>query len=161
MAKEPPAVSFRSPTTPITSAGAQKGVPSLRLKVLVVDDNRDAADTLAGLLLLCGADVRVCYGGEAGIREAEAFQPDVGLFDVNMPWVNGCALAARARAAAGGRPLLLVAITGISDEGAVGRTIGAGFNIHLTKPADPTALVATLADFDWWLRARSAAPSGG
>jgi CheY-like chemotaxis protein len=125
---------------------------------MVVDDNQDAADTLAALLLLCGADVRVCYNGAAAVRTAADFQPDVGLFDINMPWMGGCELAQRVRADAGRRPILLVAITGISDPGAVRRTVGAGFNIHLTKPADPAGLVATLADFDWWLRARSGTP---
>jgi CheY-like chemotaxis protein len=123
-----------------------------------VDDNKDAADTLGALLLLCGADVRVCYDGSAAVREAENFQPDVGLFDINMPWMGGCDLALRVREGAGGRPLLLIAITGVSDVEAVRRTAGAGFNIHLTKPADPAGLVATLADFDWWLRARAGTP---
>ena len=88
------------------------------------------------------------------VRAAADFEPDVGLFDVNMPQVDGCELARRARAAAGHRPLLLIAITGVSDPNAVRRTAGAGVNMHLTKPADPAALVATLADFDWWLRGR-------
>jgi CheY-like chemotaxis protein len=146
-------ITFASPTTVRRS-----GLPALRLRVLVVDDNRDAADTLAALLMLCGADVRVSYDGAVALREAEEFQPDVGLFDVNMPWMGGCELAKRVRSAAGGRPLLLVAITGVSDPDAVRRTVGAGFNLHLTKPADPAGLVATLADFDWWLRARTGTP---
>jgi two-component system, OmpR family, response regulator len=152
-ATEPPVITFASPAVPRRS-----GLPALRLKILVVDDNRDAADTLAALLLLCGADVRVCYDGAAAVREAEAFEPDVGLFDINMPWMGGCELAKRVRADAGRRPILLVAITGISDPDAVRQTVGAGFNIHLTKPADPAGLVATLADFDWWLRARTGTP---
>ena len=95
---EPPVITFATQTTP-----RRTGLPALRLKVLVVDDNRDAADTLAALLMLCGADVRVCYDGAAGVREAEAFRPDVGLFDVNMPWMNGCELARHVRADSGGR----------------------------------------------------------
>jgi len=123
-----------------------------------VDDNRDAADTLAALLMLCGTNVRVCYDGAAGVREAAAFEPDVGLFDVNVPWMDGCALAKRVRSDAGSRPLLLVAVTGVSDEDARRKTTGAGFNLHLTKPVDPAGLVATLAEFDWWLRARTGTP---
>lgn len=149
-AVEPPVISFSTPSTP-----RRTGLPALRLRVLVVDDNRDAADTLGALLMLCGADVRVCYDGAAAAREASDFEPDVGLFDINMPWMNGCDLARRVRADAGLRPVLLVAVTGVTDPEAVRRTAGAGFNMHLTKPADPAALVATLADFDWWLRGRS------
>jgi two-component system, OmpR family, response regulator len=152
-AVEPPVITFSSPSTPRRS-----GLPALKLKILVVDDNRDAADTLAALLMLCGADVRVCYDGATGIREATEFRPDVGLFDVNMPWMGGCELAQRVRAGAGGRPILLVAVTGVSDPDAMRRTAVAGFNLHLTKPADPAGLVATLADFDWWLRARTGTP---
>ncbi len=152
---EPPAVSFAVRTAP-----ERTGLPALRLRVLVVDDNHDAADTLGGLLLMCGADVRVCYDGPSAVRELDSFRPDVGLFDVNMPRMGGCELARRVRAAAGSRPLLLVAITGVSDQEAVRQTAAAGFNLHLTKPADPTGLVATLADFDWWLRGRSGVPAG-
>jgi len=152
-AVEPPVITFATQAVP-----RRTGLPALRLKVLIVDDNRDAADTLAALLMLCGAAVRVCYDGAAGVREAAAFQPDVGLFDVNMPWMNGCDLAKRVRSDAGSRPLLLVAVTGVSDAAAQRQTAGAGFNLHLTKPADPAGLVATLADFDWSLRARSGTP---
>jgi CheY-like chemotaxis protein len=129
------------------------GFPPLRLRVLVVDDNRDAADTLAELLRLYGADVRVCYGGEAAAREAEGFRPDVGLFDVNMPGVDGCELARRVRAGAGKRPLLLVAVTGVSTDSAWRRTCEAGFQKHLTKPADPQDLLHLLAGFDWLIHA--------
>ncbi len=148
-AVEPPVITFASPSVP-----RRNGLPALKLKVLVVDDNHDAADTLGALLMLCGADVRVCYDGAAATQVATDFKPDVGLFDVNMPQVDGCELALRARAAAGHRPILLVAVTGVSDPNAMRRTAAAGFNMHLTKPADPAALVATLADFDWWLRKR-------
>ena len=148
-ATEPPAIAFTAREMPERPA-----FPSLRLNVLVVDDNRDAADSLAGLLLLCGAAVRVCYGGEDAARAAGEFRPDVGLFDVNMPGIDGCELARRVRSAAGDRPLLLVAVTGVSDYAAMCRTAAAGFNLHLTKPADPRELVATLAEFDSWLRAK-------
>jgi CheY-like chemotaxis protein len=154
-AAEPPAISFRSPAAPDRAA-----FPSLRLNVLVVDDNRDAADTLAGLLLLCGAAVRVCYGGEYAVQVAGEFRPDVGLFDVNMPGLDGCALARRVRTVAGDRPLLLVAVTGVGDYAAMCRTAAAGFNMHLTKPADPRELVATLAEFDAWLRAKRGTMEG-
>lgn len=149
---EPPVISFGAP-----APFPRPGFPDLRLKVLVADDNADAADTLAGLLLLCGADVRVAYDGLAALAVADGFQPDVGLFDVDMPRMGGCELARRVRAAAGRRPMLLAAITGVSDDNAVSRTTTAGFDLHLTKPADPAALLHTLSDFGWWLQAHSSA----
>jgi CheY-like chemotaxis protein len=129
------------------------------LRVLVADDNRDAADTLAGLLMLCGAAVRACYDGTEGARVAAEYRPDVGLFDVNMPGMGGCDLARQVRQEAGRRPVLLVAITGISDHEAMRRTVAAGFNIHLTKPADPAAPIRTLSEFDPWLQSRPATGS--
>ncbi len=144
-AQEPPVIAFRQPAALVApAADPGGGLPALRLRVLVVDDNRDAADTLAGLLVLCGADVRVCYDGAEGARVAAEYRPDVGLFDVNMPRVGGCELARRVRAGAGRRPVLLVAITGVSTARACEETAGAGFNHHLTKPADPTEVLALL-----------------
>ena len=141
-AEEPPAVTYASPV-----AVRRAHLPHLHLRVLVVDDNRDAADTLADLLRLCGADVRVCYDGPTAVRAAAEFRPDAGLFDVNMPRMDGCELAARVRAAAGDRPLLLVAATAADDPDETRREAVAGFDLHLTKPADPARLVAVLADF--------------
>jgi CheY-like chemotaxis protein len=153
-AVEPPAITFQSPIP-----GRWAGITALRLKVLVVDDNRDAADTLAGLLLTVGADVRVCYDGPSAVATAEKFRPDAGLFDIYMPGMDGCELARRVRALAGRRPLFLVAVTGVSTPTSWHRTTEAGFNVHVTKPADPAALVSTLADFDWWLRSRGHPPA--
>jgi two-component system OmpR family response regulator len=147
--------------TPTTYHGPPRpGISPLRLRVLVVDDNRDAADTLAGLLMLAGAEVRVCYDGATGAAAAAEFAPDVGLFDVNMAGMDGCALARAVRAGAGGRPLLLVAVTGVSDAAAKARTSAAGFDLHLTKPAAPRELVATLSNFDLRLRAERGGPGG-
>ena len=152
-AAEPPVISFAAPAMQQRTA-----FPSLGLKILVADDNRDAADTLGGLLMLCGAAVRVCYDGAEAARVAEDFRPDVGLFDVNMPRLDGCGLAGRARELAGRQPLLLVAITGVSDGEARRRTAAAGFNLHLTEPADPAGLIRTLAQFDQWLRSKTTSP---
>jgi len=110
------------------------------LRVLVVDDNRDAADSLGLLLELNGAAVRVAYGGADALREAETFRPHVGLFDIHMPGMSGLELARAMRERADGGPLLLIAVTGVSDEDAVERTAAAGFDRHLTKPADPAEL---------------------
>jgi CheY-like chemotaxis protein len=129
----------------------------LDLRVLVVDDNRDAADTLATLLDTCGADVRTCYDGRAALAAAASFDPEVALLDVDMPGMDGCELARklRLRATAAGRSLLLVAITGVNDPGAEARADAAGFDLFLTKPADPVALIRTLVYYRRWHRSPS------
>jgi CheY-like chemotaxis protein len=121
--------------------------------VLVADDNRDAADILGGLFMLAGAEVRVAYDGPSAAAIAVEFHPDAGVFDVNMPRMDGWELARRVRAATGGRPLLLIAVSGAGRPDAARQAAVAGFNLHLTKPADPRELVATLSEFDLWLRA--------
>jgi CheY-like chemotaxis protein len=110
------------------------------LRVLVVDDNRDAADSLGLLLELNGAVIRVAYGGADALAQAEAFRPHVGLFDIDMPGMSGLELAREMRKRPGDGPLLLIAVTGVSDTQAVERTAAAGFDRHVTKPADPTDL---------------------
>ena len=123
---------------------------SLPLRVLVVDDNRDAADALADLLRLCGAEVRTCYGAAEALALLSAFEPDAGVLDVHMPGIDGCELARRVRDAAGPRRVLLVAVTGVSDDTARRRTAEAGFDLHLTKTAAPDVLLAALAAFALW-----------
>ncbi|MFO0797646.1 MAG: response regulator [Gemmataceae bacterium] len=139
---EPPAVTFTSP-----SAVRRAHLPFLNLRVLVVDDNRDAADSLADLLRLCGADVRVCYNGRAALAAFDEFRPDAGLFDVNMPRMDGCELAERLRERGSDRPLFLAAITAIDGPEEAMREARAGFDLHLTKPADPARVVEALASF--------------
>ena len=87
--------------------------PSLRLRrVLVVDDNREAADTLGAMLTFLGYDVRVAYDSEAGLAEATWFEPDVAVWDISLPGVNGYEAARRLRAFRDGRRIMLVALTG-------------------------------------------------
>lgn len=117
------------------------------MRVLVVDDNRDAADTLGWLLELRGAEVRVAYGGAAALTQAETFHPHIGLFDIDMPGMTGLELAREMRKRADDGPLLLIAVTGVSDADAVARTAAAGFDRHVTKPADPAELEREAWDF--------------
>ncbi|MBN9517184.1 response regulator [bacterium] len=117
------------------------------LRVLVVDDNRDAADALGLLLETLGASVRVCYAGADALALAPAFLPHAGLFDVDMPGMSGLVLSRRVREVLPGRPVFLVAVTGIGDAAARERTAAAGFDLHLTKPADGVALAGRLLGF--------------
>ena len=136
---------------------------SLPLRVLVVDDNRDGADTLADLLRMCGADVRACYDGKEALALVPGFDFDAGVLDIHMPGIDGCELARLLRAAAGPRRVLLVAVTGVSDDAARRRTAEAGFDLHLTKTAAPEVLLAALAAFARWLDEHRAAlpPASG
>ncbi|MBN9118814.1 MAG: response regulator [Planctomycetes bacterium] len=123
----------------------------LALRVLVVDDNRDAADSLTDLLRICGADVRACYSGDEALAQLAGFDFDAGVLDVHMPGIDGCELASRLRAASAPRRVLLVALTGVSDDAARRRTAEAGFDLHLTKASAPEVLVAALTAFTRWL----------
>ena len=108
-------------------------------RILVVDDNRDAADSLSMLLHARGHDVRVAYDGLEAVGAAIAFQPDVVLLDIGLPKLYGYDAARRIRELRGDG-VLLVAITGWGQEEDRRRAREAGFDHHLTKPVDPEAI---------------------
>jgi CheY-like chemotaxis protein len=109
------------------------------LRVLVADDNRDAADTLARLLAFHGHEVRVAYDGASALELAREYRPRVAILDIGMPLVNGYDAAQRLRAAHG-TAITLIAATGWGQESDRRRAADAGFDHHLTKPLDPEAL---------------------
>ncbi|MEP7380603.1 MAG: response regulator, partial [Gemmatimonadota bacterium] len=114
-------------------------------RLLVVDDNRDSADTLAMLLRQTGYDVETAYDGLEGVEAAERFHPDVVLLDIGMPKLNGYDACRRIREETWGKRLVLIALTGWGQEEDHRRTTEAGFNAHLVKPVDPAALIGLLA----------------
>jgi CheY-like chemotaxis protein len=116
-----------------------------RLRVLIVDDNRDAADSLCMLLRLWGHDCHVAYDGVAGFRAACDFQPDCLLVDIAMPELDGYTLARTVRAQPGLERATLLALTAYSDEEYVRCSREAGFDLHLIKPTDPFE-IETLMD---------------
>ncbi|WP_020652476.1 PAS domain S-box protein [Massilia niastensis] len=124
--------------------GARSDAPLRGQRILVVDDNRDAADSLAMLLHGDGAEVRAVYGGEAALAAVAEFHPSTVLLDLGMPGMDGFETARRLRALEGGRALGLVALTGWGQEADRRRTQEAGFDRHLTKPVDIRALEAYL-----------------
>jgi CheY-like chemotaxis protein len=115
------------------------------LRVLVVDDHPDAAESLAVVLEMLGCPARSCPDGWSALAAAEEFRPQVCLIDLVMPGMDGLELAARLRAWAGGRPLAVVATTALGDAEARARTAAAGFCDHLVKPIDAPVLIDALA----------------
>jgi CheY-like chemotaxis protein len=119
--------------------------PESHRKILVADDNRDSADSLAMLLQLGGHEVFVAYDGEDAIARAETCRPQVVLLDIGMPRLDGYAVAARLRGEPWGREMRLIALTGWGQEDDKARARNAGFDEHLTKPVDPDELERLLA----------------
>jgi len=113
-------------------------------RVLVVDDQPDAADAMATVLELLGFPVRACYSGLAALAIADTFDPQVCLLDLMMPGMDGLELADRLKTRLGGRPLLLVATSGQDDFECKARTALAGFHEHITKPVDVRSLMYAL-----------------
>jgi signal transduction histidine kinase len=105
-------------------------------RILIVDDNRDSAESLATLLQMLGHDVRAAYDGEAGLRLAKQFSPDIVLLDIGLPRLSGLEAAQRIRHDLGLRDTLLIAMTGYGQEEDKRRSREAGFNAHLVKPVD-------------------------
>ncbi|MDQ7988050.1 MAG: ATP-binding protein [Candidatus Dactylopiibacterium sp.] len=114
-------------------------------RILIVDDNRDAADTLSMLLRMQGAETRVAHDGPAALRQLEDWLPSAVLLDIGMPGMSGHEVARRIRADARLDGVMLVALTGWGQEADRQRTREAGFDHHLTKPVAFEVLLATLA----------------
>ncbi len=112
-----------------------------RIRILIVDDNVDAADSLAQFLKLAGFQTRVAYDGRMAVEMAEILEPAVVLLDLGLPHLNGHEVARRLRALPWGRRAVLIALTGWGQEDDVQRSRQAGFDEHLTKPVDPEVLL--------------------
>ena len=113
--------------------------PESKLRVLVVDDNVDSAETIAEMLKLWGHDVTTAHDGAAALEAARAYRPDAVLLDLGLPIIDGLETARRLRAE-GLKGALLVAVTGYGAAEDRARAAAAGFDTHLTKPVSPEAL---------------------
>jgi CheY-like chemotaxis protein len=116
-----------------------------RLRVLIIDDHRDAADALAMLVSAWGHDVMRAYDGAAGLALASTYQPDVLLLDIVMPEMSGVDLAPRMRQQAGLHNCLMIAITGRADATTRSQCENAGIDLFLIKPVDHANLQTLLA----------------
>jgi PAS domain S-box-containing protein len=117
-------------------------------RVLVVDDNRDAAESLAMLLRTLGASVRVAYSGAEALQAVETYRPAVVLLDIGMPGMDGYEVARSIREQPDFRDITLIALTGWSQEKDRHRSEKAGFDYHLTKPANVGVLETLLTSVD-------------
>lgn len=115
-------------------------------RVLVVDDNRDAGDTLGMILSELGAEVRVVHDGMQALEAFAAYHPAVVLLDIGMPGMNGYEVAGAIRSRFPGQTGVLVALTGWGQEDDRRRAKEAGFNHHITKPVEIEALQQLLAN---------------
>jgi CheY-like chemotaxis protein len=104
-------------------------------RILIVDDNVDAADLTAEVLRMNGLCVQVAYGGQESLATALATRPDVVFLDIGMPFMDGYEVAKALRREAAFQPLVVVALTAWGDELSRQKSKAVGFDLHLTKPA--------------------------
>ena len=136
LASEPSALILELPSPP-------KADRSVR--VLVVEDNRDSAESLRRLLTIHGYDVSLAYTGTEGVETAQRAQPDVVICDIGLPGMDGYAVAHAIRQNPGTASARLIAVTGYGQESDRLRALACGFDSHLVKPADPRILLGMLA----------------
>jgi CheY-like chemotaxis protein len=126
-------------------APALSGPRSLR--VLVIEDNSDAAETLGDLLRLFGHEAEVALSGPEGLAAARSLRPDVVLCDIGLPGMDGYAVASSLRSEPATRTTHLVALTGYGRDSDRRRTQEAGFDLHLVKPLEPLELKRLLDEW--------------
>jgi CheY-like chemotaxis protein/two-component sensor histidine kinase len=132
----------KTATLSLPPSGVTSTDGTVRHRVVVVDDNVDSAETLGRLLELMGHEVRTAHDGEAALGVVTQFQPDIVFLDIGLPKLNGYEVAKRIRSDGASSPAMrLIALTGWGQEGDRLRSKDAGFDFHLTKPADPEQIV--------------------
>lgn len=131
---------------PATSSPVPRPTPAatVRRRILIADDNRDAAESLALLLEIAGHEVRVAHLGRAAVSLARAFRPDTALLDIGMPDLSGYEVAQELRREPWGAGVPLIAVTGWGQDEDRRRALEAGFDHHLTKPVDPDRLAGLI-----------------
>jgi CheY-like chemotaxis protein len=128
-----------------TGQFASEPAAATRRRILIVDDNHDAAETLGMIVEMAGHEVHLAHDGLSALRIAQSREPDVVFLDIGMPGMDGYEAAARMRALPGGQHRMLVALTGWGTEDDRAKTLRAGFDLHLTKPVDPSVVDGLLA----------------
>ena len=123
----------------------EQTAPKSALRILIVDDNRDGADSLSMMLKIMGNDTRTAYDGEEAVVVAGEFRPAVILLDIGLPKLNGYEACRRIREQTGDHTLVIIAQTGWGQDEDRQRSYDAGFDHHLVKPVDPVALMEMLS----------------
>lgn len=123
-------------------AGEQRGIRETkpRRRLLVVDDNRDAAESMSMLLEIWGHEVAFAYDGPSALKTAEQWQPEAVFLDIGLPGMDGYEVAERLRELPQAKTAVLIAITGYGQEDDRVRSRRAGIDHHLVKPVAPDAL---------------------
>jgi CheY-like chemotaxis protein len=133
-----PGVTGAAPAAPWAEPAEPHGAGR---RVLIVDDNRDAADMMANALTLRGFDVRTAHDGLAALDVAAAFGPELAVLDIGLPVMDGYELAARLRQTPGLEHVRLIAVTGYGQKSDRERSAAAGFDQHIVKPVDVDRLI--------------------
>jgi signal transduction histidine kinase len=131
---------------PVRKEVEQPEAKRVTRKILVVDDNKDSADSLALLLRFSGSEVQAAHDGLEAVEKAEAFRPDVVLMDIGMPKLNGYDAARKIREQPWGRTMVLIAQTGWGQGEDRRLAEEAGFNAHIVKPVEPATLIRMLSE---------------
>ncbi len=129
-----------APASPVSVATGT----SVRRRILIADDNRDAADSLAMLLRMDGHDVAVVHDGRQAVATIDSFRPQIVMLDIGMPELNGYEVARQVRQGPLGTLITLIAVTGWGQASDKARAAAAGFNHHFTKPIEPEGLTRML-----------------
>ncbi|WP_328700236.1 ATP-binding response regulator [Caenimonas soli] len=132
--------------TPASGSRAPVVLGKVPARILVVDDLAASAETLMTLLEMEGFEVKVASEGMAALKIAEEFRPDVVLLDIGLPGMNGFEVANRLRTQPESRDALMIALTGYGEAESRSRSVQAGFDFHMVKPADVNLLLSMLAN---------------
>ena len=141
-----PIVLEQAPAQKTCDEDADFAMPTSKLRILVVDDNRDAASSLTTLLAYTGCTVCMAHDGENAVEMAGRYRPDVVLLDIGLPKLNGYDTARAIRQEPWGQNMVLIAVTGWGNDEDRRKSGEAGFDRHLVKPVDPQSLMRLLSE---------------
>jgi len=141
------------------SAAEQPALSPAGLRVLVVDDNRDVADSTASVMRMNGCDVHVAYDGKAALESVQRLRPDAVLLDIGLPTIDGYLVAEHIRAQPENGRTMIVAVSGYGQEQDRERSKSVGFDYHVVKPIDPTVLAGLVGSLRHSRDARDAGPA--
>jgi len=139
-------IMVEAPGSPATAPPVSKTMPTIARRILVVDDNRDSATSLAKLLSLTGHKTHIAYDGLEAVEAAVSFLPEVVLLDIGLPKMNGYDACRKIREQPSGKRMMLIALTGWGQDEDREKSRAAGFDAHLVKPVDYEGLMELLND---------------